>query len=137
VEKILQMSRLRDSLRAHYERWRLLTEAEGPAIAAHDWQTVSELQQAKRQLQTLITKAIRELREQCDRRGLVAVDIQKEFRPSILKLLDMEKANEQVLAARRELVARRREQVDQTIQKLRKLRQAYVHGSPSVWDTYS
>ena len=137
MEEILQMSRLRDSLRAHYERWRVLTEAEGEAIAINDWQAFNELQQSKRQLQTLITKAARELREECDRRGLAAMDIQQEFRPGILRLLDMEKANQQVLAARRERLARRREQVDQIIQKLRKLRQAYVPGSRPLWETFS
>jgi type I site-specific restriction endonuclease len=131
------MSRLRDSLRAHYERWRVLTEAEGAAIAASDWQTVDELHRTKRQLQTLITNATRELREEGDRRGLAVVDIEKEFRPGILKLLDMERANEQVLAARRKRVARKREQVDQIIHKLRNLRQAYVHTGPSLWETYS
>ena len=131
------MSRLRDSLRAHYERWRVLTEAEGAAIAASDWQTFDELQQTKRQLQALITNTTRELREESDRLSLTAVDIEKELRPGILKLLDMERANEQVLAARRKRVAQKREQVDQIIHKLRNLRKAYVQAGPSLWETYS
>jgi len=132
-----QWARLQDALRKHYEQWRVLTEAEGAAITANEWGTVAELQQTKRQLQTLITNTLRELREGGNHHGLAAADIEKEFRPRILNLLEMENINGEVLAARRKGAAQKREHVDRVVHSLRQLRRAYAHGRPSLWETYS
>jgi len=137
VDETPQRSRWHDTLRAHYEQWRVLTEAEGAAIAAGEQGSVEQLQQAKRQLQAPITETTRRLREENERRGLAPTAVEWEFQPIIRKLLDLERANIEALAARKRNAARKREQLDQIAYKLQQLRRAYAHNRSPVWQAYS
>ncbi len=137
MEEAPQWFQLREALRAHYEQWRVLTETEGAAIAANEWRTLAKSLQAKRQLQTLITSTTRELRARTSHGGLDPADFENEFRPQVLTLIEMEKANGQALAVRIQDAAEKKAQVDRVIHSLRLLRRAYVHGDPSLWAVYS
>jgi len=137
VDEVPQGSRLRGTLRAQYDQWRELTEAEGRAIATGDWHQVSELQRTKRQLRSQITDTTRELRQENDRLGLPAVNVGAEFHPVIRMLLDLEKANAQVLAARKTEALQKKNRLDRALQNIRQVHRAYIHEDGSLWETYS
>ena len=132
-----EIARLRAALRAHYEQWHQLTEAEGVAISAGQWIRVGSLQKTKQQLQSFIDNTRRDLRAACRVCGRTTQGIEQEFHSVILQLLDLEHANGEVLAAKRSRVSQAKEEVDHVIQRLRQLRRAYGHPHPSVWETYS
>ncbi|MGD1019096.1 MAG: hypothetical protein ABSA12_07225 [Verrucomicrobiia bacterium] len=132
-----EIARLRDTLRAYYERWRQLTEAEGSAISAGQWTQVESLQVAKQQLRSFIDGARHDLRAACQACGMATRGIEQEFRSLIFQLLDLEHANAEVLAAKRDRASQEKEEVGHVIQKLRELRRAYAPTRPSVWETYS
>ena len=131
-----QRSRWQEELRGHYEQWRVLTEAEGAAIANGDHDTLKRLQQTKRQLQATITDATRKLREN-ERDIPGATSVEWEFQPIIRRLLELENANIQVLAARKRELMQKRKEVEQITQKLHQLRRVYVHHGPPAWEAYS
>jgi hypothetical protein len=132
-----ELARLRAALRACYEQWRQLTEAEGIAVSGGQWTQVELLQKTKQQLQFSIDGTWRDLRAACRACGQTAQGIEQEFRSLILQLLDLEHANSEILATKRNRASQEKEEVDHVIQKLRQLRRAYVPTRPSLWETYS
>jgi len=136
VDQASQQSRWQDELWAHYEQWRVLTEAEGAAIAAGEHDTLERLQQTKRQLQATITEISRKLRETGGRTPGTA-SVEWDLQPMIRKLLDLESANIQMLAARKRELLQKREEVERITQKLHQLRRVYVNYRPPAWEAYS
>src|SRR5271170_7434278 len=95
------VARLRASLRARYEQWRQLTEAEGIAIAVGKWTQVELLQKTKRQLQSFIDDTRRNLSAACRAYGGIAQEIEQEFCSLVAELLASEARNKQTLVERR------------------------------------
>ncbi len=130
------VARLWVSLRARYEQWRQLTEAEGIAISAGKWTQVELLQKTKRQLQSFIDDARRDLRAAGRAYGGIAQEIEQEFRSLVGELLASEARNKQALVERRIQVAAEEQRLQQAIQNLHQLRGAYALPRPAHWESY-
>jgi hypothetical protein len=125
------MPRLRAALRARYEQWRQLTEAEGTAISEGKWTQVELLQKTKKQLQSFIDDARRDLRAACRTYGGIAQEIEQEFRSLIGELLVSEARNNQTLVERRIQVSAEEQRLQQAIQNLHQIRGAYALPRPA------
>jgi hypothetical protein len=130
------VARLRASLRARYEQWRQLTEAEETAISAGKWTQVELLQKTKRQLQSFIDDARRDLRAACQTYGGIAQEIEQEFRSLVEELLASEARNKQALVQRRTQVTAEEQRLQQAIQNLHQIRGAYALPRPAHWESY-
>jgi hypothetical protein len=136
VNEPSEMARLRAALRAHYERWGQLTEAEGAAIAAGRWTEVESLQRTKHQFQSIIDDARRDLRAANRAAGKAARGIEQEFLPLIEELLASEARNSQTLVARRAQAVVEEQRLQQAVQKLHQIRGAYTLPRPTLWESY-
>lgn len=131
------LQQLQTALRAYYRQWQALTTAEGEAIVAGHWWQVEQLQESKRQLQQFIEGTTRELRAACAARGLEAQAFLDELKPVVQELIALEAGNGRALAAQRQRVQQRRQQLTATSQNLRQVRDAYAQPRESNWQSYS
>jgi hypothetical protein len=124
-------------LRSLYEQWRLLTEQEGQAIRAADWNRVGECQSEKKHLQSRIQKADHDLDQEVRTRGATRKALENEFRGVIEDLIARERDNERELTAQRRGAEERRQELHQASRRLRQVHQAYAPGRPPLWHSYS
>lgn len=131
-----EITRLRAALRACYEQWRQLTEAEGIAISSGRWTQVQSLQETKQQLRSSIDGTRRDLRAACLACGRTAQRIEPEFRTVIERLLASEARNKQALVDRRAQAAAEEQRLQQVVHKLHQIRGAYALPRPTRWESY-
>ncbi|HUI06980.1 MAG TPA: hypothetical protein VL486_08220 [Verrucomicrobiae bacterium] len=125
------------ALRAYYEQWRSLTEAEGEAIRGGAWQQVAQLQETKRQLQQLILGATRELRAECARCGMDAAVVEQQLRSLIEQLVQLESRNGQCLAEHLHQCHGQLQQLDLAARNLSHIRRAYSPAREARWESFS
>lgn len=116
------------ALRAHCRRWRELTQAEGHAIAAGNWDELIRLQDSKLQLQHFITAAVAELS---------AGDLRREFHPVATELRHLEQANWEALATQCDQAHRQFAQLDASLRALQGVQRAYAGPGEPAWHSYS
>ena len=117
-----------DELAALYEQWRTLTEDEGRAIAAEAWTNVEHCQNAKARLQSRII----EVSQRLD-----ADTHDRQFKPVLDALMDLERRNDALLRERRNTAERARETLDRSSRNLRQLHKSYVPPVRTLWQSYS
>jgi DNA anti-recombination protein RmuC len=125
------------ALRAYYERWRSLTEAEGDAIRSGLWQQVDQLQETKRQLQQLILGATRELRAECARCGVDPTAVEQQLRSLVEQLVQLESRNGQSLAEQLHQTRTQLQQLDAVGHNLNQIRRAYSPTREANWESFS
>jgi hypothetical protein len=130
------VAHLRAALRARYEQWRQLTEAEGAAISAGQWTQVELLQKTKKQLQSFIDDIRRDLRAACRTYGGIARELEREFRSLMGELLALETRNNQTLVERRIQAVAEEQRLQQAVQKLHQIRGAYALPGSAHWESY-
>ena len=131
VEQVLS------ALRAYYEQWRSLTEAEGEAIRGGLWQQVDQLQETKRQLQQLILGATRELRAECARSGVDAAAVERQLHSLVEQLVQLESRNGQSLAEQLHQTHTQLQQLDTAGRNLNQIRRAYSPVREANWESFS
>ncbi len=117
-----------EELHALYEQWRQLTRSEGDAIRVAAWPQVEHCQQAKAQLQPRISEVAARLD---------AAEHEKEFRPVVEELIQLEKQNREVLQAQRQVARHQKDELDQASRNLRQIHRGYVPLAPAHWQSYS
>src|SRR5688572_12150147 len=101
-----------EELHALYEQWRRLTCSEGEAIRVAAWTQVEQCQLAKAQLQPRISEVAARLD---------AVAHEREFRPVVEELIQLEKQNREVLQAQRQVAGQQKDELDQASRHLRQI----------------
>jgi len=124
-------------LRAYYEQWRSLTEAEGEAIRSGLWQQVGQLQESKRQLQEMILSATRELRAECARCGVDAAVVEQQLHSLVEQLVQLESRNGQSLAEQLHQSHTQLQQLEGAGHKLDQIRRAYCPTREANWESFS
>jgi hypothetical protein len=117
-----------EELSALYDQWRRLTETEGQAIEAADWNQVAQCQSGKSRLQPRIVEVGQRLE--------VAVH-ELHFRPIVERLIEMERANRTRLQAQRETAEGQKRHLDRSSRCLRQLHESYVPPIRPHWESYS
>ena len=117
-----------EELHALYEQWRQLSRSEGEAIRVAAWTQVEHCQQAKAQLQPRIS-------EVAARHDAEAYE--REFRPVIAALIQLEKQNREVLQAQRQVARHQKDELDQASRHLRQIHRSCVPPAPAHWQSYS
>ena len=117
-----------DELAALYEQWRNLTEDEGRSVEAGDWSEVENFQSAKRRLQPRISEVSQRLDAETHER---------QFRPVVEGLMELERCNSTTLLRKRRAAERQRLELDQASRNLRQLHKSYVPPSRTHWQSYS
>jgi len=125
------------AVRAYYEQWRTLTEAEGDAIHSGLWKKVEQLQETKRQLQELILGATRELRVECARAGADAAAVEQQLHGLVEQLVQLESRNGQSLAEQLHQTQAQLQQLDAAGRNLNQIRRAYGHAREANWESFS
>ena len=125
------------AVRAYYEQWRTLTEAEGDAIHSGLWKKVEQLQETKRQLQELILGATRELRVECARAGVDAAAVEQQLHGLVEQLVQLESRNGQSLAEQLHQTQAQLQQLDAAGRNLNQIRRAYGHAREANWESFS
>jgi exonuclease VII large subunit len=131
------VERTLSALRAYYEQWRSLTEAEGEAIRNGVWQQVDQLQETKRQLQQLILGATRELRAECARCGVDPATVEQQLRNLVEHLVQLESRNGQSLAEQLHQTRTQLQQQDTAGRNLNQIRRAYSSAREANWESFS
>lgn len=117
-----------EELRALYEQWRVLTEEEGTAINQADWSRLARTQTAKARLQPRIT----------DVSGHLDPNVhEREFRPVVERLIELERRNQARLQHRQTNAQAQQNELDRSRRHLRQLHQSYVPPARAHWQSYS
>jgi hypothetical protein len=120
-----------------YAEWRRLTELEGAAIGRDEWPCVAQQQQLKRGLQTRIIEATESWqRERQDTSGGME-PFEREFRPIVSDLIQMESRNHELLCERRTRTQTALAALDRSASHLRGIGRAYATPEGSRWQSYS
>jgi hypothetical protein len=117
-----------EELHALYEQWRRLTRCEGAAIRVASWTQVEQCQEAKAQLQPRISEVATRLD---------AVAHEREFRPVVDQLIQLEKQNRELLQAQRQVARQQKDELDLASRHLRQIHRRYVSPAPAHWQSYS
>jgi hypothetical protein len=117
-----------EELHALYLQWRQLTRSEGEAIRLAAWTQVEQCQLAKGRLQPRISEVSARLD---------AVAHEREFRPVVDELIQLEKQNREVLQAQRQVARQQKDELDQASRHLRQIHRSYVPVAPAHWQSYS
>lgn len=128
---------LRATLRALYDQWRDISEAEGIAISTGQWSQLESLQKSKQQLQTFIDSAKHDLRTAGQACGQAARELEREFQSMIVELLALEAQNRQILDTRRNEATAEEHRLLQAVQTLHQIRGAYASPHLVSWQSYS
>lgn len=120
-----------------FHEWRLLTEAEGRAIAGDDWTEVQRQQQRKEDLKVRLSQVAEAWRNFWPNTGGTHAGYEREFRPIIAELVALETANARLVAARRESAQREFTEWDRATENLRGLNRAYGVSGGGHWTSYS
>lgn len=119
-----------------YAEWRRLTELEGAAIGRDEWPTVAQQQALKRELQTRIVEAT-ELWNREAEAGSESARFERELRPLVADLIQLESRNHARLCERREQARVALASLDRSASQLRGIQRAYGPGEGTCWQSYS
>lgn len=119
-----------------YAEWRRLTELEGAAIGRDEWPTVARQQALKRELQVRIVEATEVWRREAEAGGEWA-RFERELRPVVADLIQLESRNHARLCERREQAQVALASLDRSAAQLRGIQRAYGPGAGSCWQSYS
>ena len=122
------MMSLAGELSALYQLWRTLTEDEGEAIASEAWNDVEQCQNAKSRIQPRIVEVSRRL---------TADAHDRQFRPVVNALMELERRNSALLRDKRQSADRQKESLDRSSRHLRQLHKSYVPPAKAHWHSYS
>ena len=119
-----------------YAEWRRLTELEGAAIGRDEWPTVAQQQALKRELQARIVEAT-ELWNREAKAGSESARFERELRPVVADLIQLESQNHARLCERREQGRVALASLDRSAAQLRGIQRAYGPGEGTCWQSYS
>ena len=111
-----------------FKQWRLLTEEEGGAISSGAWSQVGQCQSAKSRLQPRIT----EVSQRVD-----AGTHERQFHAVVDELMQMERRNDAMLKAKRNLAEEQESALNQTQRNLRQIHKSYIPPARTHWQSYS
>jgi hypothetical protein len=117
-----------DELSALYQQWRRLSEDEGEAIEAAEWDNVEQFQTAKAGLQPRIA----EVGQRLD-----AVAHEQRFRKVVEDLMRLERRNSALLQRQRQAAEAQKQELDRASRHLRQLHKSYVPPARTHWQSYS
>ncbi len=98
---------------------------------------LARLQEAKRSLQEAISRAIREWEAAHASDGVGRRHLEREFGGLVQDLIQLESRNLESLEAQLRQANARRTELESSAANLRLIRDAYGHGRPSLWHSYS
>ena len=108
-----------------YGRWRDLSDQEGGAITAGEWNCVASCQAAKQNLRGLIEESWSQLRCESGWEADGRSEIERRLRPVVSELLALEERNAEWLALQRKKGVAQDQQLRQSWRTLRQVQQAY------------
>lgn len=126
-----------ETVNALYENWRALSEAEGEAINAGDWDRVNRCQDEKQHLQERIIKATESLQKEAVAQGLNPKRTERGLRPIVERLIALELRNQELLASRRQAAEAEKAALERSGRNLRQVHQAYGGTRNAAWESYS
>jgi hypothetical protein len=125
------------NVRAYYDQWRALSEAESSAIRSGQWMHVDRIQESKRNLQQFIAGATQDMRSQCVASGLDLDLVEARLRDVINDLIHMETSNGRALADQMRAAREQQQQLDASSHNLRQVKRVYSSGRDVHWESYS
>jgi hypothetical protein len=126
-----------ETIHALYEDWRILSEKEGAAISAGDWERVSVCQDQKQDLQNCIIKATEALQKEAATQGVNPKRTERGLRPIVERLIALELRNQELLAARRNAAEIEKAELERSGRNLRQVHQTYGGAREAAWKSYS
>ena len=128
----------REQLDALYAQWRSLTQAEAEAIRLAAWEQLEQHQAAKAKLQPLMTQAFAELRLEMPSHFAERESIDTAIRATVDDLIQLEKNNSTLLAAKRQAAEVQKTDLERTSRNLRQIQRSYIGMLPRAhWQSYS
>lgn len=121
------------TLHDYYSQWRNLSRAEGEAIEAAAWPQVNKCQEAKKRLQSDITAVTEAAQAELANQE----HFDREFRPMIAELIEMEKTNGVLLSGKISMAEREQLSLACASRNLRSVRCAYSPVKSAAWNSYS
>lgn len=121
------------TLHDYYSQWRTLSRAEGEAIEAAAWPQVDACQEAKHRLQSDITSVTEAAQTELANQET----FDREFRPIIAELIDMEKTNSIRLSGKVAKAEKEQLSLACASRNLRSVRCAYSPVKSAAWNSYS
>ena len=126
-----------ETVNALYEDWRILSETEGSAITAADWDRVNECQDEKQRLQNRIIQATEALQKEAVAQGLNPKRTERGLRPIVERLIALELRNQELLASKRQAAEMEKAELERSGRNLRQVHQAYGGARDAAWESYS
>lgn len=119
-----------------YEQWKRLTEKEGEAIRTANWLEVRRCQKAKQQLQSGIIKVTDGLKTECSNE-LQNDQLNSQIRRHVNELIQLETRNHSILGQCMAKLQNERGTLEETSNRLKKVRKSYVPSPQPIWNQYS
>jgi len=126
-----------NDLLALYAQWRRLSELEGYAIHEGEWCQVQEKQDLKSLLKEQILTVTESWQTACPDANRWRQEYERQFRPIVTELIQMESRNSELLSQRQMAVRTELERTCAASRNLRGLRTAYTMRSTEQWSSYS
>jgi hypothetical protein len=120
-----------------YQQWKALTEEEGAAILASDWEAVARCQKKKQLLQPLILRASESQNAGNGESSKGDSYLQDRIREAVNELIQLETKNSATLSERITTANAKRDNLNRTSKQLRQVHRSYVPAQGSVWNQYS
>jgi hypothetical protein len=124
-------------LEAAYQEWRRLAEVEGEAIRTWNWPLLSDCQSALEKLQHLISRLIRDTRDEWRKLGVDSAQREQGLRAQVLKLIDIESRNKVAISEAKRKAETELSQLDLAGRTLRQVQRSYSSSQPAVWTSFS
>ncbi|MBI3415590.1 MAG: hypothetical protein HY043_09780 [Verrucomicrobia bacterium] len=125
------------TIHALYEDWRVLSETEGEAISAGDWERVNGCQDQKQHLQNRIIKATEALQNEAVAQGVNPKRTERGLRPIVERLIALELRNQELLSAKRQTADAEKAELERSERNLRQVHQSYGGTREAAWESYS
>ena len=127
----------RQNLVDAYTAWEQLTRSESQAIHDGNWLRVSECQKAKQELQERIIRLTDATHAECAEAGLDREDFERNLRPIINGLIELETHNAGLVADRRRAAKSQVAELDHAGRSLKRVQKSYVPPPQPMWHSYS
>ncbi|HEX3624949.1 MAG TPA: hypothetical protein VH280_05910 [Verrucomicrobiae bacterium] len=120
-----------------YREWRRLAKACQKAISRRNWAFLSECQNAIKKLQPSITAITQQVRDQWKRSQVDHTAKENQLRTTILELMALLESNKKLLQAARAVAISKREELEITGRRLKRIQGSYSLAQPSAWTSLS
>ena len=121
-----------NTLTVLYERWEILTQAEGDAMQGRDWTKVLKVQAEKKSLASEIAAFTTQPATRPEKRIT-----EEELAPILARLVALESNNCRILTELRRRLKEEKSALAQASRNLSQLHRAYASGPQPVWHSYS